>query len=125
MYDRLQALCGNYYQDRLDWIPDGTPPYYVSPVFHFGRDNLGVEAASASAEHFAGTPPVTDLQVCFPMTSPWALTRHQHCSPRCIPPEADPAARSTARQAYRMCPCHMCKLPVQHASPLLRTVWLY
>ncbi len=58
-----QVLCGNYYQDRLDWIPDGAPPFYVSPVFHFGRDNLGVEAASASAEHFAGTPPVTNLQV--------------------------------------------------------------
>ena len=58
-----QVLCGNYYQDRLDWIPDGAPPFYVSPVFHFGAGNLGVEAASASAEHFAGTPPVTDLQV--------------------------------------------------------------
>ncbi len=67
----MQALCGNFYQDRHDWIPDGAPPFYVSPVFHFGRDNLGVEAATTSAEHFAGTPAVTDLQVdgtslCFP-----------------------------------------------------------
>ncbi len=86
-----QVLCGNFYQDRLDWLPDGAPPFYVSPVFHFGRDNLGVEAASASAEHFAGTPPVTDLQVVhcrvtvtavtddFKHGGPALLSSNKHC----------------------------------------------
>ena len=78
MYIIAQVLCGNYYQDRLDWIPDGAPPFYVSPVFHFGKDNLGVEAASASAEHFAGTPSVPDLQVLSRKSSFLStLTQHQ------------------------------------------------
>ena len=58
-----QVLCQKFYQDRYERIPDGAPPYYVSPFFHFGKDNLGVEAASTTAEHFEGTPAVSAAQV--------------------------------------------------------------
>ena len=31
----LQVLSEPFYQDRHDWIPEGQPPYYISPVFHY------------------------------------------------------------------------------------------
>ena len=31
----LQVLSEPFYQDRHDWIPEGQPPHYISPVFHY------------------------------------------------------------------------------------------
>ena len=32
-----------FFQDRGDWWPEGTPPYYVSPFFHYHANTLGVQ----------------------------------------------------------------------------------
>ena len=32
-----------FFQDRGDWWPAGTPPYYVSPFFHYHAGTLGVQ----------------------------------------------------------------------------------
>ena len=39
----MQVLATVFFQDRGDWWPAGTPPYYVSPFFHYHANTLGVQ----------------------------------------------------------------------------------
>lgn len=73
--DVLRRRTGAVWQllpDRLNWIPNDAPARLSVAGGPLWQGQLGLpRAASASAEHFAGTPAGTDLQVCFPESSPW------------------------------------------------------
>jgi hypothetical protein len=45
-----QVLGEPFCSDRREWWPEGTPPYYVSPFFHFHEGTLGVQEVQANIE---------------------------------------------------------------------------
>ena len=38
-----QVLCEPFFSDRKDWWPEGAPPYYESPFFHYYANTLAVQ----------------------------------------------------------------------------------
>lgn len=39
-----------FYSDRREWWPEGSPPYYKSPFFHYHQNTLGVQEVQPNLE---------------------------------------------------------------------------
>ncbi|EIE18633.1 Clavaminate synthase-like protein [Coccomyxa subellipsoidea C-169] len=64
--DLHRVLSEPFYSDRREWWPEGSPPYYKSPFFHYHQNTLGVQEVQANIEEVAehlGAPPVKPGQV--------------------------------------------------------------
>eukprot|EP00884_Botryococcus_braunii_P021204 jgi/Botrbrau1/7768/Bobra.0159s0196.1 len=65
--DLHKVLAEPFYVDRRDWIPEGAPPYYKIPFFHYHENTLGVQEIGGDIEEvarcFPGVPPVKPIQV--------------------------------------------------------------
>ncbi len=46
----VQILSEPFYSDRREWWPEGAPPYYKSPCFHYHDNTLAVQEVQPNIE---------------------------------------------------------------------------